>query len=96
MTSPTGKIVIHHCLEALVDDTSIFTNLPNDTNIAELVTALEKDAQNWERYLSASGGCLELTKCFYYVLAWSFNVFGEPSPMLVEGINQKSHTVFLQ
>lgn len=66
MTDPTGTKTLTQWLEALVDDTSLFTNQIQSNDIESLVRAMEQDAQHWEQYLSASGGCLELSKCFYY------------------------------
>lgn len=66
---PTRTITICQWLEAIVDDTSLFTNLENDPDIhTTLVRTLEKDSQEWEMFLSASGGCLELSKCLCIVL----------------------------
>lgn len=69
MSNPTGSINLRQWLEALVDDTSVFTNTPEFESLPHLVQHLEKDAQYWEHLLSVSGGCLELSKCFYYLLA---------------------------
>jgi hypothetical protein len=38
----------------------------------------KKDAQTWEALLSVTGGELELSKCFYYVLSWKWDKFGIP------------------
>jgi hypothetical protein len=34
----------------------------------------------WEGLLSATGGELQLSKCFYYVLSWKWDKYGRPSP----------------
>jgi hypothetical protein len=34
----------------------------------------------WEGLLSATGGKLQLSKCFYYVLSWKWDKKGNPSP----------------
>lgn len=60
LTDPTRRITIRQWLEAIVDDTSLFTNLAEDSDIHTLVRTLENDSQEWEKFLSASGGCLEL------------------------------------
>lgn len=61
MQSNKSVSFLHQWLEALLDDTSIFTNIPHSTSIIDLVTELEHDTQYWELLLSVSGGCLELT-----------------------------------
>jgi hypothetical protein len=58
LTDPTGTITSQQWLEALVDDTSLFTNVPPNADVNTLVRTLESDAQEWEKFLSASGGCL--------------------------------------
>ena len=87
LQDPTGVYSVQQWLEALVDDTSIFTNVAANKNVGELVKALESDAQYWANLLSVSGGCLELPKCFYYVLAWNFTQQGDTTPMTSEEIN---------
>ena len=62
MSDPTDSISIKQWLEAIVDDTSLFTKLADDDDIHTLVRTLEQDSQEWEKFLSASGGCLELSK----------------------------------
>jgi hypothetical protein len=37
----------------------------------------------WKELLEASGGKLELTKCFYYILAWKFDAKGNPIPTTI-------------
>jgi hypothetical protein len=65
-----------------VDNTSLFSNLEDfNDNIAILDNQLQKDSQLWSELLQASGGKLELSKCFYYLLAWKFNVEGDPIPL---------------
>jgi hypothetical protein len=70
MTDPNGTINLRQWLEAIVDDTSMFTKTPEFESLPNLVTHLESDAQYWENLLSLSGGCLEFSKCFYYLLAY--------------------------
>ena len=40
LSDPTGSITIRQWVEALVDDTSLFTNLPSDTDLNRLVRTL--------------------------------------------------------
>lgn len=95
MTDPTGSMTITQWLEALVDDTSLFTNQLDNNDIEKLVRAMEHDAQHWEQYLSASGGALELTKCFYYILSWSFSLTGDAIPLSTAAILQQSPPIHL-
>jgi hypothetical protein len=73
--------VMKQWIEGFVDDTSLFTNLPTYTsNIIDLTSAITDDLQIWAGLLEASGGKLELSKCFYYILSWKFNTEGDPAP----------------
>ena len=96
MRDPTKTITIRQWLEALVDDTSLFTNLQDGDDIHTLVRTLERDAQEWEQFLSASGGCLELSKCFYYILAWTFDPKGDAHPMSIEEVHRITRPIHLQ
>jgi hypothetical protein len=37
----------------------------------------------WKELLEASGGNLELTKCFYYILTWRFDNKGNAIPTTI-------------
>lgn len=41
--------------------------------LPELLTDARKASQSWERLLFASGGALELSKCFAYVMYWDLS-----------------------
>lgn len=69
---------------------------PHSSSIIYLVMALENDTQYWERLLSVSGGFLELTKCFYYILAWSFTPTGNPILYTPQKIAALSKSIQLQ
>ena len=66
-----------------VDDSNGKTNQfladqqPSDQEILELA---QYDAQTWNNLLSASGGALELPKCVYQILSWTFMPKGSPIP----------------
>ena len=66
-----------------VDDSNGQTNQyladqqPSDQAILELA---QYDAQTWNNLLSASGGALELPKCVYQILSWTFMSNGSPIP----------------
>ena len=79
----TGN-VIRSTIDGFVYDTSLFTNLPfNQHSLETAVNNLQSTTQLWAQLLEASGGKLELQKCFYYVLKWNFTSDGEPIPMSI-------------
>jgi hypothetical protein len=82
---------IHQWIDGFVNDTSIFTNnrSPHDS-VAQLKEKLEFDGNYWAGLLAASGGHLELIKCFYYILTWSWDHNGNPSPQLI--VDQDKNT----
>lgn len=87
MTDITRLQTIRQWIEGFVDDTSLFTNLEDPhADILTLGVQLQKDTQLWAELLQASGGKLELSKCFYYLLAWKFNKEGDPTPMTMAEI----------
>ena len=96
LSDPTHQYNLQQWLEAIIDNTSIFTNVDKNETIETLVRTLEQDAQYWENLLSVSGGCLELSKCFYYVLAWTFTAKGDMVPLTPEEIEEVSSKVRLQ
>jgi hypothetical protein len=73
--------IIQRWIDGFVDDNSIFTNLPfGNNNLILLLEKAQHDAQTWEGLLSATGGELKLSKCFYYVLSWKWTKIGSPVP----------------
>ena len=59
-----------------VDDGMPGVNDASDTNarsLADLLTSAQNVSQSWERLLYVSGGALELTKCFTYVMYWDLS-----------------------
>jgi hypothetical protein len=72
---------VHQWIDGFVDDTSVFCNKEiNIDNISELAKQLQHDAETWANLLAASGGKLELEKCFYYLLTWKFDEDGNAHP----------------
>jgi hypothetical protein len=82
-----GKQTLKQLIDGFVDDTSLFTNLLNtiieSNDIKELTSRLRHDMIAWKELLEASGGKLELTKCFYYILTWKFDSKGNPIPTTI-------------
>ena len=72
-------------IDGFVDDTSLFTNIPfHLNNMIDAIRNLQGATETWAELLEASGGKLELSKCFYYILNWKFNTDGEPLPMTIQ------------
>jgi ribonuclease HI len=81
-------------IDGFVDDTSLFTNISQFTDNPELIqitNQLTGDMIIWKDLLEASGGKLELSKCFYYILSWQFDDEGNASPMTIS--EQRVHHV---
>ena len=80
-TDPQQQTTVAHYMQSFVDDSSIWVNdflnsLDDQINLDALATTLETATQWWEQLLVATGGKLELQKCFYYVIHWKFNTNG--------------------
>jgi hypothetical protein len=77
----TKYLPVIHWIEGFVDDNSIFTNLEfGCEDLQKLLDKATQDAQLWEGLLNATGGELQLSKCFYYILSWKWDKNGTPSP----------------
>jgi hypothetical protein len=75
------KQCIQQWIQGFVDDTSIFSNLEYDnTNTSDLLQQVQSDTQIWTNFLRITGGELELPKCFYYILSWKWDKWGNPIP----------------
>jgi hypothetical protein len=77
---------IQQWIDGFVDDTSLFANIIHDSddhNITRLCHQLTRDMTVWNELLEASGGKLELSKCFYYILSWKFDNEGNGVPMTI-------------
>jgi hypothetical protein len=67
-------------MEAFVDDTNVAVNDSEKPYTSQqLVDILQIDAHHWEKLLFTSGGKLELSKCFFYIMHWKFSSDGIPS-----------------
>jgi hypothetical protein len=66
-------------MEAFVDDTNMAINdSEKPSNLSELATTLQIDAQHREKLLFTSGRKLELSKCIFYITHWEFTEDGLP------------------
>lgn len=82
-SDPTGNIVSTRFVDAFVDDsnTSVgFTSHPKEEQLKppKMLQLLQDCAQLWQNLLFASGGELELSKCYYYMLHWHWDSQGYP------------------
>ena len=81
--TPDGSTSVERYSDAFVDDAQ---NCLNDAHFktpwttTELTRKLEHMSQTWEKLLFSSGGALELSKCFYYIIYWKW-VEGLPQMM---------------
>ena len=82
--TPDGKINLKRFMDGFVDDTTGWTNdfhhsIHYGTNLSRIRQQLQTLSQWWEELLTATGGKLELPKCFFYVIHFTFNDDGLPS-----------------
>jgi hypothetical protein len=75
--SPHPLRTINRTGEAFVDDTSLWL-LRLGMMLAMAITLMQISAQRWERLLYATGGALNLSKCFWYGIEWTFTPTGAP------------------
>ncbi len=85
MISVDKRNTIYQIIEGFVDDTSIYVNSESN-NIDRLLEKLQEVLQEWNDLLYASGGKLELPKCFFYILQWEFDDQGTPHPKQMDHI----------
>ena len=87
-------------IDGFVDDTSLFVNLSIDSvdknDISLLTTKLKEDMIIWKNLLEASGGKLELSKCFYYILSWKFDEEGNGKLMIITEQRQYVNEIQIQ
>ena len=76
---PTNSIVHHRMADAYVDDVTGFFNLffeslrGDKVSVKKLAAGMEADAEAWNTQLDITGGALEHSKCFWYLMyqTWS-------------------------
>ena len=81
---PTEQTTINYIMTGFVDDTTHWINsfsqaLQGLQSIPTLYKDTQQTAQWWEQLLHATGGKLELQKCFYYPIIWIFDEEGTPT-----------------
>jgi hypothetical protein len=76
---PELQMHIQRFIDGFVDDTTTWCNrfMSIMANDSETIKAdLKRTAQWWEELLHSTGGQLELSKCFYYIIQWIFEPDG--------------------
>jgi hypothetical protein len=61
-----------------VDDNNITNNGEEEETVSDIMIRTQHDAQLWNDLLRATGGALNLDKCFAQVLAFQFGLNGAP------------------
>jgi hypothetical protein len=84
--SATRSWKVRRVMDAFVDDSTSWVNCfvksltQRSTNhIGQAARELHETKQKWETLLHSTAGGLELSKCFYYLVQWTFNKQGNPS-----------------
>jgi Reverse transcriptase (RNA-dependent DNA polymerase) len=84
-------------IEGFVDDTSLFVNNGfEDTDIVNLKNKLKEDGTWWAGLLPATGGKLELSKCFFYLLTWKYDKKGNPIAELMQEQHDNENGIILE
>lgn len=63
-------------MTGFVDDVTHWCSNQDTQSEEAAIHEIQKTAQWWEQLLYATGGKLELSKCFFYVLQWDFDTEG--------------------
>ena len=82
--NPQDTITYTNKIKMFVDDASKYSNMfalwiRKMPSLADVTHQLRNEAQIWEKCLWTSGGLLQLQKCLYYILYWTFNKEGKAS-----------------
>ena len=73
---PSSRISTERFSDAYVDNNQNGLNdagLLEQWSLPQLATNLQNMSQAWEQPLFCSGGALELSKCFYYLVYWKWS-----------------------
>jgi hypothetical protein len=71
LTSVSGTHRLDYVGEAFVDDTGLGANASGDSTTT-IISNLQTLAQPWEKLLFSTGGALDLSKCFWFLLSWEW------------------------
>ena len=83
-SDPYGTTKIQHIMTGFVDNTTHWVNdfervMVGTYSTNDMYSDTQHTAQWWEQLLYATGGKLELSKCFYYPILWRHDEEGIPS-----------------
>ena len=67
---------MHLSMTGYVDDSSISTMLSSSAPVPDVIEAAEEDAEQWNSYLTNSGGRFNAAKCSYHVINYAFTELG--------------------
>jgi hypothetical protein len=94
MIDVQSELKIKKGMGAFVDDASQFINTQhNRQNLTTLQDNVKQDAQKWSGLLGASGGKIEISKSFYYILSWAWDQYGNPRPQTNNEQNLESSNI---
>jgi hypothetical protein len=86
---------VHQFSSGFVDDITHWNINTDQRNTAAPLSTILNDTQRmaqwWENLLFSTGGKLELSKCFYYVIYWIYNHEGEASMLDTTALPQQVH-----
>jgi hypothetical protein len=94
--NPTQTISHHRTGDDFVDDVSNVFNFGLAAMLLAhyseqmIANGMKTEAHRWERLLWSTGGTLELSKCFFYIISWDFHKNGTSillSPIEMDAIN---------
>ena len=77
-TNPSASERLKIAILCFVDDTNLTNTGTKFETIQDILKRTQHDAQLWNDLLRASGGALELPKCFMQVITHSFASNGSP------------------
>jgi hypothetical protein len=76
-------------ITGFVDNITHWYAAPNKQEPMEtIISKMEQAAQWWEQLLSTTGGKLELSKCFFYLMYWTFDNEGVAHPIHPTELNR--------
>lgn len=81
---PQHKLIHQQTNNGFIDDVTHFFklglkhSLQNTVCVSDIIRGLEREGQAWERFLWMPGGKLELSKCLFYILFYTFAPDGTP------------------
>jgi hypothetical protein len=92
ITDPLRAALVKFYSTGFVDDITIWLcnfmrSLGGNETPEQIADEMAVAAQWWEQLLHATGGKLELPKCFYYIMYWVFDDDGKARMLLPEEID---------